>query len=331
MFKRTAHAQQAAPAITAHFVSQAPTDPEDSQWLGTARADIQLSPQNLVLPRINEAGTTRLSVKALYDSSRLSVYLEWGDPDRNAELGTVMQFRDGVAMQFPEDPAAGTPSFTMGQETKPVTIYHWKSDWQFGRTYDVDEAYPNMYADGYDFSGKEAGEMAESSDYITSGDITYLTAAAAGNANANPLTQEEIGPVQKMQAKGFGTLEPHENQDAQGQGTWKDGVWKVVISVPKTQERFAFDSTATIPLGFAVWNGARQERNGQKAFSQWNDTRLVTAGEQSTATPVAPRESKDDTGVNLVPYVGGGVVTAILAAAALVGLYNRRRADRQQK
>ncbi len=180
------HAQETAAAITAALVDRAPTEPDDPLWARTSGASITLSPQNLVLPRIREAGAKSVVVRALYDAERLAVLIEWKDAHRNVDLGTVMQYRDGAAVQFPQDPSAGPTSFMMGVPTLGVSIYHWKSDWQFARLHDVDEAYPNMFACWYPYSGVEAGELPEATDYLTAGRPEYLTAAAVGNSLADP-------------------------------------------------------------------------------------------------------------------------------------------------
>ena len=174
--------------------------------------------------------------------------------------------------------------------------------------------------------------MAEASDYLTKGDATFLTAAAAGNAMADPLKQAEIGPIQKLRAEGFGTLEPHEAQDSQGMGAWADGQWRIVISIPRSQESFTFEEGVQIPLSFAVWDGSRDERNGQKSFSQWQTTQLgAVAVPQPTGTPVAPGADQGQEGGGIVGPLAGGIVGAIaVAGAAVIGLRVWRSRTRQQ-
>lgn len=321
LYKGPARGQQAA-AIVAAPVDRAPTDPDDPLWFSTEAPLISLDPQNVVVPRLKEAGAKRIDARALYDSQRLSFLLEWSDAHMNVDLGTVTQYRDAVAVQFPTNPADGPTSFMMGQSDRPVTIYHWKSDWQFGRLHDVDEAYPNMYADWYQQSGVDVGQIPEATDYLTKGAPEYLTAAAAGNAIADPRTQQETGPVQKMRAEGFGTIEPDEVQDAQGTGEWRDGGWRIVISIPRTQGSFSFQEGAMIPLAFAAWDGSRDERNGQKAISQWKNMRLALPLE--AVAPVA-LPAEDGEGGNVLLPIFGGVGGALVAAiAALIGLRMRR-------
>ncbi len=329
LFRGPARGQERVASIIAVPVGKAPTDPDDPQWSRTRAALISLDPQNIVVPRLEEAGAKRVDVRALYDADRLSVLLEWKDAHRDADLGTVLQYRDAVAIQFPEDPAAGPTSFMMGQSNRSVTIYHWKSDWQFGQLHDVDEAYPNMYSDWYQRSGVEPGQMAEATDYLTKGEPEYLTAAAAGNLLADPRAQAKIGPVQKMRATGFGTIEPHETQDAEGFGVWRNGQWRIVVSIPRMQPSFTFQEATIVPLAFAVWDGSRDERNGQKAISQWKDMRLALPLEAIAAVALPAGEVEG--GSVLVPVFGGIGGAFAATIAALIGLRMRRSRSRSSE
>jgi len=334
-------AQETEAAITAALVDRAPTEPDDPLWARTSAASITLNPQNVVLPRIEEAGAKSVGVSALFDAERLAVLIEWKDAHRNVDMGTVMQYRDGAAVQFPQDPSAGPTSFMMGVPTLGVFIYHWKGDWQFARLHDVDEAYPNMYGSWYPHSGVEAGEMPEATDYLTAGSQEYLTPAAVGNTLSDPVAQEAIGPVQKMRAYGFGTLEPHDTQDGKGMGAYADGGWRIVISIPRKQEKFTFEEGALVPLAFTVWDGSRNERNGQKAFSEWQETRLgaplgAVAPAAGAATPTPPTTggpagAEDGGGGVLASVLGGVSGAAVLAVAAVIGLRMRRSWQRREQ
>ncbi|MBM4405733.1 MAG: hypothetical protein FJ039_06065 [Chloroflexi bacterium] len=272
-----AHGQVLQADIIAAPVAQLPVSPSDSAWLKALPATITMHPQNIVVPRVTEAGAKSIQVRVLYDAERVGFLVEWLDAHKDADLSTVAQFRDGVAIQFPEDPQGQPPSFMMGEAGRGVTIYHWKSDWQFARLVDVEEAHPNMVGDHYQYSGAPEGKIPEATDYLTKGRKEYLTAAAVGNTLADPLAQEKIGPVQKMRAEGFGTLEPTDHQDARGLGEWVNGGWKVLISVPRQQAKFTFAEGQAVPVAFAVWDGSRQERNGMKAYSLWSPVGLRTA------------------------------------------------------
>ncbi|MBI4216618.1 MAG: hypothetical protein HY687_04435 [Chloroflexi bacterium] len=267
--ERAAAAQKAT--LLARPVTRVPEDPEDSLWASSDSLDVPLAPQAVVKPRTYEAGVKALTARALYDETKLAFLLEWGDAKREVSIGRVGSFRDAIAVEFPGDPSKGIPYFGMGESNKPVTIYQWKADWQFAPLYDVNEEFPNMAWDLYPFSGRAAGEMAEATDYgKEGGDRAFLPSWWAGSPLGNPVLQAKT-PVEKLTAEGFGTLTSAgvDQQNGTGKGVWKDGAWRTVISFPKSQEGFVFERGKTFPVAFAAWDGARQERGGEKAVSTW--------------------------------------------------------------
>ncbi|MFQ5933816.1 MAG: ethylbenzene dehydrogenase-related protein, partial [Dehalococcoidia bacterium] len=246
-------------------------DSEDSLWQSSDMLEVPMAPKAVVKPRTYEAGVKEVRARALYDQERLAFLLEWSDAGREVSIGGVDSFRDAVAVEFPSEPANTTPYFGMGELNNPVTIYHWKADWQFARDYDVDEEFPGMAVDWYPFSGRGPGEIPQASDYGKEGaDRVFHTSWWAGSTLADPVLQART-PVEKLQAEGFGTIRPVEShtQDGLGKGVWKDGGWRTVISIPRTQEKFSFERGTTVPVAFAGWDGASGERGGEKAISTW--------------------------------------------------------------
>ena len=268
---RPAAAQQKA-SLIARPVDRVPDGPDDDMWRTADILEVPMAPQAVVKPRTYEASTKAVKVRALYDAERIAFRLGWADAARDARIGGVASFRDAVAVEFPANPADGIPYFAMGEAGKPVTIYQWKADWQFSNDRDVDEENPNMAADWYPFSGREAGEIAGSADYGSGGesDKSFHTSWASGSLLANPKLHAQTS-VEKLLAEGFGTIGSVglDGQDAVGTGVWEDGGWTVVISVPRAQEQFAFEPGRTIPLAFATWDGSKSERGGEKAVSTW--------------------------------------------------------------
>lgn len=83
-------------------------------------------------------------------------------------------------------------------------------------------------------------------------------------------------------AEGIGTTRPVQGALVRARGVWKDGRWRLVIS--RALEVQASEPVAQLrpgeatQFGVAVWEGARGERAGIKAFSgDWRDLRLATA------------------------------------------------------
>ena len=267
---RRASAQQVQKAsLLARPVAQVPDDPQDARWQEADVLEVPLAPQAVVKPRLFEAAVKALTVRALYDAERLAIHVTWRDATRSVQIGSQGTFRDAVAIEFPGDPAAGIPYFAMGEPDKPVVIYQWKGDWQVVGEPDEEALHPGMVTDWYPFSGRKPGEIAAATDY-PGGDRAFVTSWHVAN-NLGDRDLHKRTPVEKLEAEGFGTLTglPADRQDGRGKATWKDGVWSLVLSVPRAQQRFGFQPGMTVPIAFAAWDGAGRERGGEKAVSTW--------------------------------------------------------------
>lgn len=268
---RPASAQQAQKAsLLAKAVERVPDDPQDARWQSADSLDVPLAPQAVVKPRIFEAGIKSITARAFYDAERIAILFTWRDANRDARVGGTGAFRDAVAIEFPGDPATGIPYFAMGEPNKPVVIYQWKADWQFADEGDEDGLHPQMVTDWYPYSGRAPGEIATATDYAKGGDRTYVTSWHVGNSLGDRELQGRT-PIEKLEAEGFSTLTtlPTNRQDGRGKAVWKDGVWSLVLIVPRVQDRFTFSPGMTIPVAFAAWDGAKHERGGEKAVSTW--------------------------------------------------------------
>lgn len=272
LLPRSAHAAETVTLI-AKKVDGVPEEPQDALWQQAQPLQVALSPQMVVKPRLYEPGISSLTVRSLYDEERLGFLMEWADISAETGLGRTSSYRDSVAVQFPAEPKAGAPYFGMGEAGKPVVIYHWKADWQFGPDHDVNEQYPNMAWDAYPFAGKPPGQMVEGSDYSPKdgpwpGDRAFNTGWASGNPVSNPELKRRT-PVEKLVALGFGSLTSEQTQDGLGRAVRQDGGWRLAMSIPRRQESFRFEPGSTLPCAFAAWEGAHGERGGEKAVSTW--------------------------------------------------------------
>jgi len=87
------------------------------------------------------------------------------------------------------------------------------------------------------------------------------------------LWRGDADPPLYVTASGRGTTVRHKESPLAGRGSWRDGVWRVVIARPFN---VSLPAGAVVPLApgvshkctFAVWEGSRQERGGLKAFQQ---------------------------------------------------------------
>lgn len=78
---------------------------------------------------------------------------------------------------------------------------------------------------------------------------------------------------QTLIANGFGTLTPLATQDVTATGRYRRGTWTVVFHrrAKSTEESAVnLEGMGHWPVSFAVWDGANQERDGQKAVNlEW--------------------------------------------------------------
>ena len=262
-------------------------DPASSVWQGATAVEVPLSAQNVTKPFLLDTKIKSITARALQNASQMAILVEWADDTQDDSTVAIQDFRDATAVQFPQ--VQGQPYFCMGQQGGNVNLWHWKADWQaeIAARKEMETEYPDMYVDDYPFTQPVEGKLAGAADYS---DPNYLPALQAGNQFA-ALTRSS--PVEDLIAGGFGTLtsQPAEEQNVQGFGAWKDGKWQVIFS--RNLESSEPDDVSFLPgktysLAFAVWDGANEERNGQKSTSQWVSLQLLSApGAQATPTPEA--------------------------------------------
>ncbi len=122
---------QANPAVGA-----LPTSPDDPAWAMTPSSTFAMVPQIVGKDRFFTTANDTISVKALYDSDRIAIYLEWDDRTKSipgdakaASTADEELFEDAVAIQFPQILPEGMekPYFLMGDAARPVNLWRWSS------------------------------------------------------------------------------------------------------------------------------------------------------------------------------------------------------------
>jgi len=240
------------------------TDPVSALWQKSTAIDVPLSAQTITTPRLNNTNVKTVTARALRNANQVAILVEWADATENTSTVRIQDFRDAVAVQFPL--VAGEPFICMGQADGNVNVWHWKADWQadLAARQDMETAYPNMNVDQYPFA-KTA--YPAPNDYA---DPNYVPAFAAGNSFAAVHTS----PVENLIAGGFGSLTtlPPDDQPVQGHGVYADGKWRVIFSrdlASLSPNDVAFEAGKIYPMAIAAWDGANNERNGQKSVSAW--------------------------------------------------------------
>ena len=203
-----------------------------------------------------------VEVQAVYNSKYIAIKLEWEDLTSDASLYRVQDFQDAAAIQFSID---GTMDFHgMGSKDHPTDIWFWKSEWQMQKNADTDTdielAYSNRVTDS------DVESYPDEFD-----DTAFLGGRDAGNINSK---SERSTSVENVTAAGPQTVMPHpqESQNVRGRGIWDGSKWRVVFlrkMSPESDQEVKFKKGGTVPVGFAVWNGSENDRNGQKMVSTW--------------------------------------------------------------
>ncbi len=236
--------------------------PFDPAWDDVRPLDVPLSGQPVVPPMRVEPAFPSVRVRSLVNGDRIAVLLEWDDPTLDESVLAADAFADAAAMQL----ALGDgTSICMGQQAGGLNIWHWKADWAadlVGRR-DVEDAHPDMPMDVHFPADASTDGL---------GPDGFLTGRAAGNhrsAAAHPSSVEDLNAV------GFGTLTPQvpERQNVHGASEYRASVWRVVMSRSLSDgdpnDADLRPDAAAAVVAFAIWDGSRGDRDGQKSVSSW--------------------------------------------------------------
>lgn len=275
--------------------------PFDPAWDGVRPLEVALSGQPVVPPMRMQPAFPSIRVRSLVSGDRIAVLLEWADATRDESVLGVDVFADAAAVQI----ALGTgTSICMGQRAGGLNIWHWKADWAAdlaGRR-DVEDAHPAMPQDEH---------FPASAVKDGFGPDGFLAGQAAGNPRSAATL---VSSVEDLNAIGFGTLTTQSaaGQNVHGASEYRDGVWRVVMSRALSDgdpnDAALHAGSAAAVVAFAVWDGSRGDRNGQKSVSTW----LALALPEE---PIGP--------LNAWPFLV--IMLVALALAGLVLYYGSRQ------
>src|SRR3990167_1619214 len=256
-----------AQKITGDIVS----DPNSPVWETVAAGEIPL----MLLWQRDEV-IESAKIKAIHNEKEIAFLLEWEDVEPAGRFTRHQDFSDGAAIMFSLSPEL--PHFTMGTKGKPVNIWYWRMDRQLDlkKFQDMEDVYPQMAADDYLFASRWHPKKTESRRQFPMApspahNRTYVTGWGAGNYASNP---KKPSAIEDLNAEGFGTLTSQkvEGQNVDGQGIWANGFWKVVFKRSlKSNEPYDLNMNpgTKVPIAFAVWDGNKGDRDGQKAVTTW--------------------------------------------------------------
>ncbi len=242
-------------------VKEITLDPAAPVWNDISLHTSKMILQDLVDPRLMEASTAEVNVKAMTDGSEIAFRLEWIDETRS-DMPGPKHFIDGCAVQLPAKIDPNVPAPQMGEVGKNVEISFWRADWQAiveGRADNINALYPNATVDHYP---SEAKPLESDPKAQAEAALRYAPARALGNRRAGPRDQ----PVEDLIAEGPSTLSPAPNAISKGKGVRTAKGWSVVISRPVPA---GFSTALPSQIAFAIWEGSHTEVGARKMRTGW--------------------------------------------------------------
>jgi hypothetical protein len=256
---------EAAPAASSEVVAVRRAallaKPDDAAWGDVPVYTAALLMQDMVEPRLMEASTEKVEVRAITDGTRIAFRLEWTDATKD-DLPGIARYGDACAVQLPVTTGPDVPAPQMGEAQRPVEISYWRAFWQSavdGREDSIKALYPNATVDHYPF---EAASLQPGSEAQREMAVRYAPARALGNPMAGPRER----PVQDLIAEGPGTIRPAPQAQSDGRGMRTEKGWSVELSRPLPK---GIEPGTRTQVAFAVWQGAHQESGARKMRSVW--------------------------------------------------------------
>lgn len=250
-------------------------DPDAALWTTVPSAQVPLIGQAMVLPTKMRPSVSSLRVRCAHDGERVGFLLEWSDPRPDRRVVKTREFKDGCAVMLLPAGATAT-QWMMGTPQMPVTVLHWRADWQQdieAGFQDLETAFPNVAFDFYPpLVG--ASHPPKLPDAYPPKARRWLPGWYAGNPLSQP---RRNNPVEKLVAQGAGTLEHLPTQNATGRGVWRDGRWRAVLSKPlraADAKEISLQPGRTYAVAFAVWQGTHGDRGARKSITLLGQLRL---------------------------------------------------------
>ena len=287
----------ASKAITGKKVtdSLADIDANSGLWSDATFSKVTLYPQTTISFNDKEAlklnknnGSKTAKVAALYNDKEVALAIVWADKSENVHNGKCLDsYADGVAFQFANGAKDATklPYIGMGSKGREVAIYLQKI--QFNN-YE-----PNGGKGKVDLqvSRNQTNVYNDSTQYTeNSTDTADQEGLAAFDKQVADLGSDDY--ERKFVSAGFRSMTEIRDGSDKSKLTIAriKGYGWIATLVRPLKDDYA-DLSKSVPVAFAIWDGAKNNRNGLKLLSGWNavtlakeDTKLVAAVNDMVAT-----------------------------------------------
>lgn len=244
-------------------------DPDSDAWLHAFEVSVEMDAQLIALPNRAEPFRPEILVRAIHDGTTIGFRLRWQDDDVSDNTVPCDGFRDACAVLLA--PGEGDDALrVMGTADTAATLLHWKADWQHDMEQGVRslrETFPNVAVDTYPPLDSATIEVTPA-HYEEAGATQWLPGMAVGNPLSAP---SRTTCVEKLTARGFGTVTHASTQNATGRGVHRDGSWRVILAKPMAatdDDEIGLEPGRTSTCAFALWSGRDGDAGGRKTPSK---------------------------------------------------------------
>ncbi len=267
--------------------------PTSKAWEYVKATTIHLYPQTALVmndKRANElnrnAKAKEARVKAIHDDKNIAFLLEWPDGTRSIQRGYKSdRYADGFAVQLPvnyEDPKK-LPYIGMGSDGRPVVIHLQKA---------VEKIYePNGNGD----VSMQQNVLSKNAFGDSAEEFALKVGALAVKDYQRSFVSEGFRSMTEIK-------DGSEKFDADM--SYSENVWRGTLTRPLKDSYL--NLKGAFPVAFAVWDGARLNRDGQKLLSGWIAVKLVDSngGEKLVAELTAAVKGDAEHGKELIEQNG---------------------------
>lgn len=235
---------------------------DSAVWKQAKMTKVTLYPQTTIEFNDKKANELNADAKAMtaqigaiYNGKQIAFIMKWADGTKNVTYAnTTDTYADGFAIQFASDAKnpKELPYIGMGSDGRPVVIHLQK------------EVYGSYEPNG---NGDVAHQVNPNQTHLFGKDLE------AYNKHVRSLGSNDYEKT--FVAEGFRSTT--EIKDGSSKGYLRFGYankgWSGTLSRP-LQDAYVNLDAAAIPVAFAIWDGAKMNRNGLKYLTGWTAVKL---------------------------------------------------------
>lgn len=254
---------------------------DSAVWNKAKFANVDLYPQTAIEGNDKDATAANKGIKgkkaqvaAVHNGIEIAILVKWADGTKNVQgIKCTDTYSDGFALQFAGDAKKGQPLpyIGMGSEGRPVVVHLQKSTEKFYE--------PNGNKDvSTQINRQQTGVFQK--------ELADFDAKVASLANKD---YERV-----FVGEGFRSItEVKDGSVKSNTGMAHDGKgWNGTLVRPLKDAYL--NSTGTVPIAIAVWDGTKMGRNGQKLLSSWVAVNLEGMKADAKIVAEATETSKGD-------------------------------------